>query len=298
MQKKISLIAQETPIVRLREPVGDTAIYMKRDDLIDFYFGGNKVRLYEYIAAKILEEKAARIVSFGSIHSNHLRVTAAIAAYLGLPCDLIVLHNDEEFGGGGSGNSILIDLLNANIHPCPLSKAHDFIDEFLESKANENAFFVPGGGHLPEGALGYTDAMRSIAREAPVHFDAIFLPTGTGTTHAGLLYGAKRLNYGCDIIGVTVARDTKRCNTVIAKLLGEMNNMESTYYEFADGEIVVLSNESIPYGHICSTVLETMEMLARVDGIPVDPIYNAKSFWRMKNTCMRQKTAITKMFST
>lgn len=74
----------------------DTQIWMKRDDTLDFAFGGNKVRLYEYISPEINKENYEKIVTFGSVYSNHNRVTAAVAAYLGLECDLIVLCDDNN----------------------------------------------------------------------------------------------------------------------------------------------------------------------------------------------------------
>ena len=54
---KVHLINSTTPVQKLNYKIGNTNIYMKRDDLIDFAFGGNKVRLFEYIAADILKKK-------------------------------------------------------------------------------------------------------------------------------------------------------------------------------------------------------------------------------------------------
>ena len=55
---KIKLINCITNCQKLNYSIGNATIYMKRDDLIDFGFGGNKVRLFEYIAADVKEQGA------------------------------------------------------------------------------------------------------------------------------------------------------------------------------------------------------------------------------------------------
>ena len=93
---KIQLFTNRPGTQLLNYRVGDTSIYMKRDDLLDFAFGGNKVRLFEYIAADAVKQGAEKIITFGSIHSNHVRVAAATAYKLGIACDLILLYEDEK----------------------------------------------------------------------------------------------------------------------------------------------------------------------------------------------------------
>lgn len=55
--EKIELIHGTTGLYKLNYSIGNINIYMKRDDLLDFAFGGNKVRLFEYIGAMVKKEE-------------------------------------------------------------------------------------------------------------------------------------------------------------------------------------------------------------------------------------------------
>ena len=73
-----------TPIQKLGETSGNT-LFMKREDLIPFSFGGNKARKAEYFFKEIDEGGYDCVVTYGSSSSNHCRVVANLAAARGLP---------------------------------------------------------------------------------------------------------------------------------------------------------------------------------------------------------------------
>ena len=128
---------------------------------------------------------------------------------------------------------------------------------------------------MVEAAYGYRDAANEILRQQEtlgVRFDAVFLPCGTGTTLAGLLLGLKDTDI--DIYGITVARPVERCKIVITNLL---QKIEDKSFEW---NVNVLKSP-IPYGETSEAVLDTVEALAQNDGLFLDPVYNAKSFWGM-----------------
>ncbi len=79
-----------TPVIempRLRAALGcGPRLLVKRDDLISFGGGGNKVRKIEMVAARALAEGADTLISTGGVQSNHARVVAAVAARLGMSC--------------------------------------------------------------------------------------------------------------------------------------------------------------------------------------------------------------------
>ena len=190
---KIQLIHQETCIQKLRGDYSGATVYVKRDDLIDFAFGGNKVRMAEYIAAVAREHACTKIITFGSVHSNHVRVMGCLCNYLGIDCDLIILRDSEEAHIGGN-YKLLQQLKGIHIEYCNTDEAHDFIDCYLAQQDSKqiNYLWVPGGGHMVESAYGYRDAAKEILRQQEklgVNLDAVFLPCGTGTTQAGLIMG-------------------------------------------------------------------------------------------------------------
>lgn len=281
--RKIKLINNISSLYKMQYTIDDTSVYMKRDDTLDFAFGGNKVRLFEYIAAVINEKKVRRIVTYGSIYSNYVRVAAAVCAKLGVECDIIILEKNTSKDVIG-GNASLLSFYEVNIIKCPLENAYDFIDNYQKELKDKgiNFLWIPGGGHMPEAAWGYLEATNEILEQADklnIKFDACFLPCGTGTTQAGIICGFENSNI--DVYGVTIARDEKRCKKVIGELITKMQQLEPTI-SVPEDSINVLDNGNIKYGDINEGIKELMKEVATTDGIFLDPIYNAKAFWRMK----------------
>ena len=69
-----------TPIELLNENVG-SKIYMKRDDLIPFSFGGNKARKAEKFKKEIVKNKNDVVVTYGSSSSNHFRIVGFLIIF-------------------------------------------------------------------------------------------------------------------------------------------------------------------------------------------------------------------------
>src|SRR4029077_12895110 len=77
------------PLPRLsQELCGE--VWAKRDDVSSgLAYGGNKIRKLEWLAADALAQRCDTLVSIGNIQSNHTRQVAAVAAALGLKCQLV-----------------------------------------------------------------------------------------------------------------------------------------------------------------------------------------------------------------
>lgn len=279
--EKLELFNQITPLYKLNYKMGNTNIWIKRDDLIEFAFGGNKVRLMEYIAGMIVAHKVDRVVTYGSSYSNYIRVVAAVCAKIKVECDLILI--EENHKKSVYGNSVLIDYYSNHILHCKEADAHSFIDEYQQRLRDDNInyLWIPGGGHTPEAAFGYVDAAREIKgqmNDVQIFFDNIFLPCGTGTTEAGLAWGFADTDIA--ITGVSVARSVERCKREIANLLHHMeeicenNVLREFHYDVIEGQT--------KYGECDLEMKQIISELAVKDGIFLDPIYNAKAFLAMK----------------
>ena len=113
-----------TPIQKLGETSGNT-LFMKREDLIPFSFGGNKARKAEYFFKEIDEGGYDCVVTYGSSSSNHCRIIANMAAAMGLSCHVIspeenreLLYNTklvEKFGIGDGKTGGFVSLSAADI---------------------------------------------------------------------------------------------------------------------------------------------------------------------------------------
>ena len=65
-----------TPITQLRHNENSNQFFIKRDDLLPFSFGGNKVRIAEEYFKDMLQKDCNCIISYGSSKSNLNRVIA------------------------------------------------------------------------------------------------------------------------------------------------------------------------------------------------------------------------------
>ena len=83
---------RSSELTRLRAALGPACprLFIKRDDLLSFGFGGNKVRKMQTVAAEAMAAGADTLITCGGVQSNHARVTAAAGAALGLHVMLVL----------------------------------------------------------------------------------------------------------------------------------------------------------------------------------------------------------------
>ena len=161
--KRIKLAETPTPI-QFYSSFKTNDIYIKRDDLTDLSLGGNKVRKLEYFLADALEKKADCIVTYGSVQSNHCRLTAAAASRNGLKTVLLLSKsNDLNF----NGNYFLYDLFDAEVVWIDTHKVPETIKETLTQLKNKgyNPYFIQGGGHGNLGTHAYKLAFDEILNQ-------------------------------------------------------------------------------------------------------------------------------------
>ena len=115
---RLSLAILPTPLEnmpRLSAEMGGANIYVKRDDLTGLALGGNKVRQFEYQVAQAVEEGCDVLVHGAAAQSNHSRVTAAVAAKLGLKCSILPGRGGQDPHATLQGNLLLTHLLGAEV---------------------------------------------------------------------------------------------------------------------------------------------------------------------------------------
>src|SRR5262245_59658706 len=74
---------------RLSDDLG-ISLFVKREDLGGLGAGGNKLRKLELVIGKARREGATWLLTTGGPQSNHARLTAAVAAKLGMGCTLML----------------------------------------------------------------------------------------------------------------------------------------------------------------------------------------------------------------
>jgi len=202
----LPLVPTPTPVhemARLRTELGGgPRLLIKRDDAIPFGFGGNKVRKLAFVAAQAVADGADALVTTGGIQSNHARVTAAVAATLGMRCVLIANGARQE---RPTGNALLDALLGADVrYVASREERNAAIDDAAAQLAREGRrpFRIPLGASTPLGALGFARAIGEVLEQMPAP-DVIVHSSSSGGTQAGLLAGVALHGITTRVIGVS-----------------------------------------------------------------------------------------------
>lgn len=286
---RIRLVHAPTPLEpmkRLSEALGGPNLWIKRDDCTGLATGGNKTRKLEFLMADALAQKADTVITQGATQSNHARQTAAAAAKLGLACEILLedrtgyAHDDYR----RSGNVLLDRLFGARVEHLP---GGTDMDGAMARRADElraqgrRPYVIPGGGSNAVGALGYVACALELAGQA----DAIDLPidcvvhaTGSSGTQAGLVAGFEGSRSGIPVLGIGVraARAPQEekvhalaCAT--ADLLGVAGAVSRAS--------VVANCDYVGDGYGVPTpgMIEAVTLVARAEGIALDPVYSGKA---------------------
>ena len=257
-------------------------IFIKRDDVTPLAMGGNKVRKLEFLAADALREGADTLVTAGAIQSNHVRQTAAVAAKLGLHC-VALLENPigtQAENYLSNGNRLLLDLFNVQVEMCAALDDPDAQLQELATRIEAQGFrpyVIPVGGSNALGALGYVESALEIAQqcEGAVNLSSVVVASGSAGTHAGLAVGLEHLLPETELIGVTVSRSVAaKKPKVVALQQAVARELELS----AAAEITLWDEYFAPgYGTPNEEGMEAVKLLARLEGILLDPVYTGKA---------------------
>ena len=256
-------------------------LYIKREDLIPFSFGGNKARKAQLFFQEIDRGDYDCVVTYGSGSSNHCRVVANECCKRKMKCCIISPKEANE----PTFNSQMMKLFGAEIITVPVNDVQDTIKKIISElkTSGKKPYFIAGGGHGNIGTEAYVQCYREIIEQEVqlgVHFDYIFLASGTGTTQAGLVCGQLLNKDERKIIGISIARNNPRGRNVVidsvrsylAEKTDEADILTATFF---------IDDYTSGYGKYDKKVVETIEMVLKNYGIPLDATYTGKAFMGM-----------------
>lgn len=283
------LVTTETPVERL-DRMSDLLgidLWLKRDDLTGLGMGGNKTRQLEFYFGEALAQGADTVLITGAVQSNFVRSAAAAAARLGLKSVLQLEERVPDMGAlyYSSGNVLLSKILGAEQISYPLGEDEAGADNALHKRADElraegsTPYVIHLGiDHPPLGALGYVAGAEELSRQIS-DFDVIVVPSGSGSTHGGLLTGLRLAGQSAPVYGICVRRDhdqqTDRMKSVLKNLASMMNFAPS----LTMNDILTWDGALAPgYGIVGDTTHKALTLMARTEGVFLDPVYSAKTF--------------------
>ena len=273
---RLSLGTFPTPIQRLDRisQLLNVNVYVKRDDLSGLGLGGNKIRKLEYLLADARQKGAELVFTTGGAQSNHAMLTAAAAAKLGMKAVLILKKRGVT---DCVGNQLLERLMGTEVI---FMDTDDYADIYAEMDARGAAagvpyYKIPCGGSNALGSLGYVECAREISEQG-MHFEHIVCAEGSGGTMAGMALGAKLFLPGTRVHGMMV--DTDPFEQITLELMKEAAKLLE-----AD---IPLSTEDFDLRDLCGPGYaipskegnEAVELMARLQGLFLDPVYTGKAF--------------------
>jgi L-cysteate sulfo-lyase len=285
---RIRLAHLPTPLEhlpRLSQALGGPEIWIKRDDCTGMSSGGNKTRKLEFLLAEARAQDADIVLTQGATQSNHARQTAACAARLGLDCHLLLedrtCKTDPDYTANGN---VFLDLLHgATLERFPSNP--DMNGELTRvaarlAAAGRRPYVIPGGGSNPTGALGYVNAALELvtqANDAGLRLDHVVHATGSAGTQAGLVAGLCGMNAGVPLLGISVRAPQDRQEENVHRLAVATATLCGCDGAVRRGDVAANSDYvGAGYGFSTPGSIEAIQMLARLEGILLDPVYSGK----------------------
>jgi D-cysteine desulfhydrase len=273
---------------RLRATLGGgPRLLVKRDDYTGPGLGGNKVRKLEYVLAQAVADGAEVAITIGGENSNHARITAVLCARLGLRCILVLntVSPNAEAAGLKPASLYLDELLGAEIHRVGSREERAPRMAAIAGslrREGKRVVEIPLGASIPLGALGYVRAAQEAAMQLQAmgaRVDYIFHSSSSGGTQAGLEAGCQL--FGLDevqIIGVSPDDPAAVISAEVARIIGGIGEMLGLPAGALRDEVTILDQHIGPgYGLETPESEEAIRMLARAEGIFLDPVYTAKA---------------------
>ncbi|ABS70084.1 1-aminocyclopropane-1-carboxylate deaminase (plasmid) [Xanthobacter versatilis] len=271
------------PAPQLSQALGGPQIWIKRDDLIPFGCGGNKIRGLELIVADALKAGADTLVTGAGVLSNHVRATAAAAAFCGLGMTAVYWGDPPR---QTRGNHLLSVLWGAQTRFTGSSDRNS-VDGMLEVEAADiraaggRPYVIPRGGACALGVIGHVQAVGEVmaqCRQAGIRPDYVVMAVGSGGTLAGWLLGSRLLGASWRVEGITVSRPAAEARVRVKDLADQAaDHLGLGRAVPADDVIIHDGFIGAGYGIASPAGMSALERAARCEGVVLDPVYTGKA---------------------
>ncbi|MBV7335103.1 pyridoxal-phosphate dependent enzyme [Chloroflexi bacterium TSY] len=284
-----------TPLVelpRFSAELGGPRIFMKRDDMTGLAYGGNKARKLDYFVGEAVAQGCDVFIGGGgAAQSNHALMCAAAARKAGMKPVIFARAGSHhyELQGDYLLTKMLVDggvyLYGYHNQDGKERRYRPELVDLMNQVADElrdkgfNPYVLPGSGQ-PSGTLGYVECALELTDQCEargIEPSWIFL-TSSGGGQAGLLVGAKFLQQNHTVVGCAPApygSDAER-STTVADLANRTAQLLGANVGIDPSEVTNLSYGGEAYGVPSQTGLEALHLLARTEGIFLDPVYTSK----------------------
>ena len=238
-------------------------IYIKRDDKLNYSYGGNKVRICFEFMKDLFEKQKDYMIGYGSSSSNLNRVVANLCKDLEIPCEILIPTDDgvrivRE-------NERLCREFGAKIRIIKKDEVKLLVEDTLNLavKNGFNPYYVYGNssgvGNEDIAKNAYQKVFSEILNQ---NFDYICLARGTGMTMEGLIRGRDLKGSKVHIRGISRAR-------------------EIDYFDNVNNVSVTSKYIGLGYGKFDREIEKSILEVRNKYNIFLDPTYTGKAFYGM-----------------
>jgi 1-aminocyclopropane-1-carboxylate deaminase/D-cysteine desulfhydrase-like pyridoxal-dependent ACC family enzyme len=279
---RLSLAALPTPLQpleKLSALLGGPSLYIKREDLTGMAMGGNKIREFEYQIAQAVEAGCDVLVHSAGAQSNQSCMTAAVAAKLGLQA---VIIGRKDAHAQRQGNLLLTELFGAEVFlPAPEQQNEMVAAKMAELRAAGHKPFHTSTDARVYRAIAYVDGALELLEQIEAGGlipDALYLCSGA-YTHVGLVVAFKALGIELRVVGISPApRDDAQAAAGHVELAQECAQLLQLQLDFSAEDFESYAAfVGADYGVVTEGSREAIQLLAREEGLLLDPSYTGKA---------------------
>jgi 1-aminocyclopropane-1-carboxylate deaminase/D-cysteine desulfhydrase-like pyridoxal-dependent ACC family enzyme len=292
---RVRLATLPTPLVavpRLAQALRAGALYVKRDDLTGFAFGGNKARPLEFLIGAATADRADTLVTGGAPGSNFCAAAAAAALRAGLRCELVLAGQAPRHPGPALALALS---WGATVHWTG-SAERETVDSQLPRAAaalasrGHRPYLIPRGGATGLGAIGYALAAFELHEQLAaigVTTAQVVVAVGSGGTLAGLVAGNAALGRPWTLVGGSVSRPAEDASLRVLEIAQECAGLLAGAIasdrgpggpaEPMPGDVMVVDARGPGHGLPSPEGVAAADQAMRTEGLMVDPVYTAKA---------------------
>lgn len=256
-----------TPVERIDAlSTADCELWVKRDDLTNPEYGGNKVRKLEHLLSDALARGARRVLTVGAAGSHHVLATAYFGRKVGLEVEAVLVPQPRS----DHVLEVLCADVAAHLRAWPV-RSWAAVPLAVAARMRSGTVFIPIGGSNVVGSMGYVNAAHELALQvragALPEPEVCVVALGSGGTAAGLAAGFMAEGMRTRVVGVCVASPkwaVRAASLRLARGAGARLSMDSRFL-------------GAGYGYATSEG-ELATRAAMEAGLSLDPTYTAKAF--------------------
>ena len=223
--------------------------FIKRDDLLNSDFSGNKARKFYYYLINDFPD-IKKVVSHGSSQSNAMYSLSVLCKLKNWQFDYYVDHTASFLKDNPLGN-----------YKFALENGMNIIEERIPDIFDENTLFISEGGAEKEASFGIEVLANEIncwAKDNHIENLKVFLPSGTGTT---ALYLQKYLSF--EVL-------TSPCVGNDEYLKKQFEKLEQTNYP-----TIIKTDKKYHFGKLYKEFYEIHNELLKQTNIEFDLLYDS-----------------------